>query len=217
MLGTYTAPRKASAPAEEEAPDALAARHLRAIRFMVGALVVIHVGIFIMLVVLATKVAHLITYYQPYLSGPLSGSNIASTIDNAVVIVGAVRNITTVAAAAAAAGASSMGFAAPPAFQPPSPEGRRALLADSPSTTAPSEGTSVAQVALAKLFDAVTRKVDEVDLTAPARFLTWIMQQQPGPYIREVLTLVRYGEATLGTLFGALGASVNPALVGNVV
>ena len=203
MLGTV---RKGAAHADDETPDARSARHLRTLRDMVTALVAIHVGIFIMVVIMAVKVGNLVAYYQPYLSGPLSGANVAATIDNAMVIVGSVRNITTIGAAAAAAGATSMGFASPPA--PQAPPGRLLLS---------TEGVSPAQVALAGLFDAMARKVDQFDATAPAHFLTWATQQQPGPYIRELLTLIRYGEATMGTVLAALGAKVNPALVGTVV
>lgn len=204
MLGSY-ASRK-SAPSDEESPEARSARHLRALRYLVTVLVAIHVGIFVMLVILAFKAGSVVTYYRPYLAESLSGSNVALTVDNAMNIVSAVSNMTTIGAAAMSAGASSMGFSSPPA---PSAPASRALLAD--------DSVSPAQLALAGLFDAVARKVDEFDVTAPAHFLTWATQQQPGPYIRELLTLIRYGEATMGTVLAALGATVNPALVGGVV
>ena len=206
MLGAY-ASRK-SAPCDEESHEARSARHLRALRYLVTALAAIHVAIFIMLVMLAVKAGSLVSYYQPYLAEPLSGNNIALTINNAMATMSAVRNITTIGAVALAAGANSMGFVSTPA--PPAPAARH-LLADVSVTASP------AQVALAGLFDAVARKVDEFDAAAPGHFLTWATQQQPGPYIRELLTLVRYGEATMGTVLAALGATVNPALVGGVV
>ena len=202
---------------DDESPEARAARHMRAIRIMVTVLVAIHVGLFIMAVVMVTKVTHTIAYYRTYLAGPLSGPAVATTVENAHAIVAAVRNVTAVAAVAANAGAYSLGFDSPPSpAAPPARDGNRFLLQQ---TVAPSSeaGASPAQLALADLFQSMARKVDQFDGAAPGHFLDWLTQQQPGPYIREMLTLVRYGEATMATVLAALGAVVNPDIVDTAV
>jgi len=192
-----------------------AARILGRIEYMVAALVIVHVGIFILIVTASVTVAKTVNYYQTYLSGPLSGPNVADAVSNAMVTVVAVRNISSLASSLAAAAAGSVGFQQPNTT-------RRMLLSvqegSGDNGTVVQEGSgdngTVVQEAVANLLNSLSDKVQQFDAVAPGHFLEWLTSTNPGPYIRQLLMQARYAEASLGTFLGALGSPVDPSITG---
>ena len=181
-----------------------AARILGRIEYMVAALVIVHVGIFILIVTASVTVAKTVNYYQTYLSGPLSGPNVADAVSNAMVTVVAVRNISSLASSLAAAAAGSVGFQQPNTT-------RRMLLSVQEGS---GDNGTVVQEAVANLLNSLSDKVQQFDAVAPGHFLEWLTSTNPGPYIRQLLMQARYAEASLGTFLGALGSPVDPSITG---
>ena len=132
--------------------------------------------------------------------------------NDVVFTLSAARNISGVVAAATQAGAANMGLLPPP---PAGTSVARHLLAlqDSPLLN-----STLLQAALANLADQIAEKVSQTDASAPGNLVRWIVStnwtEELGPYVRELLGLVRYGEAAVGTLLGSFGTKVDPSIVG---
>ena len=201
------------------AGDAHALHVLRHIRMMVLVMMLVHVGIFLIFVSGAVELARIARYYKPYMDGPLSGESIEAVVTSAEQSVLAVGNITTTLASVTAAMSANFGFGNATAAT----AGRRHLasttqLAVQPMSPVALLNSTRLQESLASLADALAASARQFNASAPSDFLHWIVQtnwaQELGPYAQQMFTLGRYGESIVGTVLGALGSRVDPAIVG---
>lgn len=209
MLGTGAAAFKA--PPRERTEPEKHTRELVIIRALLIALVVIHVGLFIVAVYLVARGARAVHYYGDYLHGPLSGPNVAQTIVHAQQTLTAVRNITSLAATGSAMLASGLGA-------PPAPALRRTLLEappppSPPATLATDEPDDDVRGALVSLLHSIRDKVTELDPRVPADFVAWLVALDFAPFVIDTLALVRYGEAQMSTVLRAFGTPVDASMV----
>lgn len=224
MLGSFAKPLVTE-------PDAKHVRLLRHMRAMLAIIMLVHIVILCLVIAAAANATRVVNYYQTYLSGPLSGPNIAAATTNAMATIAAARNISSTIDAVVTATTQSVGILGAPdsgdkpgdkpgaasggvaadvapastASSPPAANGR-ALLQIPPDTAVREAATG--------LLRAMTAKVNEFDAAAPGNFLTWVTATTPGPYIRQILNTARYGESALGAVLAALGTRVDPAMAG---
>lgn len=160
----------------------------------------VHVCVFVIFLVVFALGVRTLRYYQDYLEGPMSGPNVAQAVNGAFGIVDNVHNITSTAASATNIVSTSIGLSPAP--------GSRHLL---------SASDDAVKLAVAGLINASAQKVLEFNASAPSDFLHMIVQTDwrnlLEPKVADMLAIARYGTASIGTVLGALGSPVDPAIV----
>ena len=182
------------------APPPDSAVTLEKIRRMLKAMLVIQVAASVSTVLMGLIALAEVVYYYPKMSESLSPTRLATTIDNAMAIVAASKNITS--DVAFFADGARYSFAA---FAP----ARRALLAQ--------DGISPAlQEAAAGTLNALTTKIAGTDGNAPFEFLRYLMAvdwaDSVAPRIDRGLASVRGAESLAAVVLGALTAANATAL-----
>lgn len=174
---------------------------LKKIYYFMAFIAFTHAVVFTIFLIVFALSVRTMNYYSGYLEEPMSGPNVARTVTGAFGIVSDVRNITSTAAAATSVMSSSVGLEVNPSS--------RNLL---------SVSDDAVRIAVASLINATADKVREFNASAPSDFLHWIVQTDwktaLEPKVVDMLAIARYGVASAGTMLGALGSPVDPAIVG---
>lgn len=132
-------------------------------------------------------------------------------VSDVLFTLSAVRNVSGVVEIGVVSAAHSMGLGP---VSPTTTAHRRLLQMDNLLNS------TDLQLALTALANAATDKLQQLDATAPGALIQWIIstnwRDELGPYVHDMLSLVRYGEATAGTFLKAMGSPVNASIVGRM-
>ena len=176
-------------------PPASAEQSLEKIRGMLKTIMIMHAVASVVSVVLGVVLVAHVAYFYPRISAVVTPDRVAGAVDNVMITVANVRNITS-DVAFFADGAKSAIAALSTEHHPV----RRALQEV--------QLTPQLQAAIAQFFQTLNAKTQTADFSAPGEFLRFVMgidwMGHIAPRVDRGLASVQYAEVLAGAVLGAL-------------